>query len=130
MKLSRSTGIYIGLVIVYAALSAVSIFLPSFQGMVPTQELPASKPVLAVANAGIVLLVYGLLGFLGLKLSRKIGFADIWEASVSNRQRFLVPAIVGIVIGVVFIVGDTIFSRFSTIGPYPILNSRLLWLPR
>ncbi len=119
MKLSHSTGIYIGLVIVLAAFSAVSLFLPSYQSMLPAQELPASRTILAVANAGLVLVVYGLLGFIGLKLSQKIGFAGLWDTSVSNRQRFIIPAIVGIGNGIVFIVGDLIFSRFSPIGPLP-----------
>ncbi|GAJ13005.1 unnamed protein product, partial [marine sediment metagenome] len=38
------------------------------------------------------------MGFLGLKLSSKLGFADIWDLRVSNKQRFLIPALVGGVI--------------------------------
>jgi hypothetical protein len=119
-KLSTSIKIYITLILILTILSAVSIFLPESQGMLPTQELPASKIVLALANAGIILVFYGGLGFLGLKLARKIGFSDIWDSEISNRQRFLIPAIVGIGTGILIIIGDAIFSQFHDLGPFPI----------
>jgi hypothetical protein len=118
-KLSTSIKIYITLILILTILSAVSIFLPESQGMLPTQELPASKIVLALANAGIILVFYGGLGFLGLKLARKIGFSDIWDSEISNRQRFLIPAIVGIGTGILIIIGDAIFSQFHDLGPLP-----------
>ena len=67
-KLSPSIKIYIVLVITYALLAAVNIFLP--QGSIlPLSELPAAKPVIALVNAAVVLILYGGLGYLGLKLS-------------------------------------------------------------
>lgn len=120
-KLSLSIQIYIGLIITLAILAAISIFLPqgSFLPTLPEQELPASKPVLALINAVIMLVLYGGLGFLGLKLSAKLGFADIWDLKVNNKQRFLLPALVGIAIGVFFIFADAILSQFHTLGPLP-----------
>ncbi|UCD36840.1 MAG: CPBP family intramembrane metalloprotease [Fidelibacterota bacterium] len=118
-NLSLSLRIYIGLVITLAVLGAVSIFLPVYQALVPSQELPASKPVLALANAGILLVVYGGLGYLGLVLSRKLGYAEIWDPDVSNRQRFLTPALIGAAVGVFLILGDAVFSRFHDLGPLP-----------
>src|SRR5690554_3239263 len=92
-KLSLSIKIYIGLIITLAILAAINIFLPqdSFLPILPEQELPASKPVLALVNAAIMLILYGGLGFLGLKLSQKLSFADIWDSKVYNKQRFLIP---------------------------------------
>lgn len=118
-KLSLSIRIYCGLILALAILAAVSVFLPAFQGLVPQQELPASKPVLALANAGIMLILYGGLGYLGYILSQNLGFADIWDEGVTNRQRFLVPALVGAVVGVFLILGDAVFSRFHDLGPLP-----------
>ncbi|UCH10582.1 MAG: CPBP family intramembrane metalloprotease [Fidelibacterota bacterium] len=119
-NLSLSLRIYIGLVIGLAILAAISIFLPAFdEGMIPQQELPASKPVLALINAAMVLVVYGGLGYLGYVLSRKLGFADIWDPEVSNRQRFLTPGLIGIAAGVFLILADAVFSRFHTLGPLP-----------
>lgn len=117
-KVPLSLKIYIGLIITLAILAAVNVFL--LQGaFYPTQELPASKPVLALANAAIMLILYGGLGFLGLKLSSKLGFVDIWDLEVSNKQRFLIPALVGGGIGIFFILADVIFSKFHTLGPIP-----------
>jgi membrane protease YdiL (CAAX protease family) len=120
-KLSLSIKIYIGLIITLAILAAVSIYLPqgSFSPLMPEEDLPAAKPVLALANAGIMLVLYGGLGFLGLKLAQKLGFADLWDAQLDNRQRFLTPALVGSAIGVFFIAADAIFSRFHSLGPLP-----------
>lgn len=120
-KLSLSIKIYIGLIITQAILAVISILSPQSSSLMvlPEQELPASKPVLALANAAIVLFVYGGLGFLGLKLSQKLGFADIWDSKVDNKQRFLVPALVGIAIGVFFILADAIFSQFHNLGSLP-----------
>lgn len=104
-KVPLSLKIYIGLILTLAILAAVNVFL--LQGaFYPTQELPASKPVLALANAAIMLILYGGLGFLGLKLSSKLGFVDIWDLEVSNKQRFLIPALVGGGIGIFFILAD------------------------
>ena len=82
-------------------------------------QLPASKPVIALASAAIILVLYGGLGFLGLKLSQKLGFADLWDPKVSNKQRFLLPALVGIGLGIFFILADAIFSKFQALGPLP-----------
>ena len=120
-KLSLSIKIYIGLIITLAILAAINVFLPQgfFSPILPEQELPASKPVLALVNAAVMLILYGGLGFLGLKLSQKLGFADLWDSKISNRQRFFIPALIGIGIGAFLILGDTILSQFHALGPLP-----------
>lgn len=117
-ELSPSIKIYIVLVITYALLAAVNIFLP--QGsFLPLSELPAARPVIALVNAAVVLILYGGLGYLGLKLSQKLGFAEIWDPKVSNRDRFLAPALIGAGLGLVFILVDALFSRLHSLGPLP-----------
>jgi len=118
---SLSIKIYIGLIVTLAILAALNVFLPqgSFLPTLPQQELPAPKPVLALVNVCIVLILYGGLGFVGLKLSRRLGFPDIWDPKISNKQRFLIPALIGSGIGMLLILADTILSRFHTLGPLP-----------
>ena len=120
-KVSPSMRIYIGLIITLAILSAMGVFLPqgSFSQILPEQKLPAPKPVLAVVNAAIALIFYGGLGFIGLKLSQKLGFTDIWDSKVSIKQRLLIPGLIGIGVGVFLILGDAILSRFHELGPLP-----------
>jgi membrane protease YdiL (CAAX protease family) len=85
----------------------------------PEQELPASKPVVALASAGIILVVYGGLGFLGLKLAKKLGFPSILDPDVSRRQRFMIPAYVGVATGVFIILADLFFKRLHPFGALP-----------
>jgi len=116
--LSLSTKIYIGLVIILAILAGIYVFLPQYL-FLPSQNLPASKPVLALINAVCMLIIYGGLGFLGLKLTRELGFVDIWDKNISNKQRFLIPAAIGGIIGLFFIIIDLIFRRFNFVGAIP-----------
>ena len=90
--------------------TALNFFLP--QGEVATLLSASQTPKwqMALSGAGMTVVIYGLLGFLGLILWRNLGFPDIWAENVTNRQRFLIPALVGGVLGLVVIVGDLIFS--------------------
>ncbi len=116
-----SNRLYLALIVLLAGLAAANLFLPQgdFVSTAPMQELPAAKPVMALAVAGIILVFYGGLGWLGLLLARKLGFPDLWEPGISNRQRFLFPALAGAAIGLFFILADTLFSRFGSWGPLP-----------
>jgi len=118
MKITKSTKLYFGLIIVLAILSAINIFLPA--GIAIGQfELPASKPILAIATFFITLVLYGGLGFIGLIISKKLGFAKIWDKKITNKQRFLTPALIGAGIGIFFILADFIFSQFHALGGLP-----------
>jgi len=116
---------YICLILALAVSNSIQILLPSYQSLIPgTTEFPAPIWVIALINAGIAIVLYGALGLIGLMLSKRLGFAEIWDKGVSNRQRFLTPGILGVVLGIVLIIGDIIFSRFNGIGrlahpPFP-----------
>lgn len=91
-------------------------------------ELPAPKPVIAIVLFFGIGLVYGGIGFLGLQLSNKLGFSDIWDPDVTNNQRFVQPAIIGTGIGIFFIISDTALSHFNLAGhiPHPPFPSSLI----
>jgi hypothetical protein len=117
-RLSVSVKIFILLIIILAALAAISVFLP--QGAsVPSFELPLPKTLFALLTAFTILLLYGGLGLLGMNLARRVGFADLWSAKSTNRQRLLVPAFIGVGIGLFFILVDAVFSRLHGLGPLP-----------
>jgi hypothetical protein len=118
MKPSRSQKTYFLLVLLLAVISSTNIFLP--QGaLLGVYELPASRPVTALAAFFIVGIIYGGLGLLGLHLSNKLGFSSIWSESVTNNQRFVQPALIGIGIGIFFIISDIVISNFNTVGHLP-----------
>ena len=117
-RLSPSIGIYVALIIVLAALGATNTYLP--QGsLLPEQPLPVSKPLMALLTAAMMLVVYGGLGFLGLRLSQKFSFPALWDPAVSNRQRFLIPAYVGLGTGIFFILADVFLQRLHKFGALP-----------
>ena len=120
----RSNLTFFILLVILVLAAGLNSFLP--QGNIATQ-LPQSqipKWQLALGGAGITFVLYGVLGFVGLVLWRKLGFPDIWDERVTNKQRFLTPALVGAALGVVLIIGDLVFSRFNGVGrlvhpPFP-----------
>ena len=63
--------------------------------------------------------IYGGLGLVGLKISKKLKFADIWDEDVSNSKRFLQPLYIGLGLGIFFILLDLIISNFHSLGPLP-----------
>jgi hypothetical protein len=116
--------IYIVLVMALAISNSIQIFLPSYPSITPPAALPAPLWVIALINAGIAVVLYGGLGIIGLILSHKLGFAEIWDQAISNRRRLLIPGITGAAFGVLFIILDIIFSQFNGIGrlihpPFP-----------
>lgn len=116
-----SNRLYWALVLLLALLAAVDLFLPqgAFVSTLPAQDLPAPKPVMALAVAAMVLVLYGGLGWLGLVLARRLGFADLWQPGITNRQRLLLPALVGGATGLFFVLADTLFSRLRSGAPLP-----------
>jgi hypothetical protein len=121
---NRSLITFFALLAVLIVAVGLNTMLP--QG-IPGKVIPAStipQPQLALAAAGITAVLYGLLGFLGLMAWRNLGFPEIWEKDVSNRQRFLLPALLGIVFGIILILSDLMFSNYNGIGrlmhpPFP-----------
>lgn len=91
--LSTSTKTYFGLI-------ALLIIIKVFFLVVPVALPLASNEVVF---SPLTILTLAVMGFVGLLLARRTGFADIWDERVSNRQRFLIPCIVGLIYGLVTI---------------------------
>lgn len=115
-----STRIYWAMILVLAAAAAALVFLLQ-EGTwgLPAAELPAPRSLLALVNFTVMLVVYGGLGFIGLRLSPSIGFAGIWDERVPNRLRLAIPALAGIALGGLFILADVVFSKLHALGPLP-----------
>lgn len=109
-------AVYIGLVVALSVSVLVQVLLPSYQEMLTASGSPMPLWTVALVNVLSTLIIYGGLGFLGLFLAGKLGFAQIWDQNVNNRQRFLVPALIGAGLGVFLILSDTAFAPFNGIG--------------
>src|SRR5512135_2608678 len=94
-----SLFIFLGMILLYGILAGLTVFLPQGAAVstVPAQ-MPASLPMMALLGGGIALVAYGALGVLGLFLARKLGLPEIWDAHVTNRQRFVIPALAGLAV--------------------------------
>jgi hypothetical protein len=120
--IKTSNKIFLCLIIIYAITAFLGVFLP-MGTFGPTAadyaNFPVTKPILALITAVGVFVVYGLLGFIGFKLSRKLGFPEIWDPKINNKQRFIIPAIVGIFGGIYIIIVDFVFNNYNGIGHIP-----------
>lgn len=86
---------------------------------VPMPDLGVSNTVLGLANAGIVIVLYGILGLLGLWFARLIGLPGVFSEDGNWQRWFFIPMIVGLVCGLIFIVGDLIFAPINGFGRFP-----------
>ena len=118
---SISFRIYVALILLLALLASLNPFLPQGSALPNMQggQLPGSKGTIALAGAFSMLFVYGGLGYLGWRLSIRLGFADIWDRQVSNKKRFFIPAILGVGLGVCFIGIDMLVSHLHAYGSLP-----------
>jgi hypothetical protein len=97
-KLSLSDRAYPGLFAFVILLRITLFFVPV------TYVLHAQEQMVAIPT---ILVIFGL-GFIGLRLTSKAGFADIWDNTISNKQRFFLPALIGLVFGILSVLFDLI----------------------
>jgi membrane protease YdiL (CAAX protease family) len=116
LSLFVTTGVYALVVVIY-------FILPGGSGMPTTSDAPTMPDiplwVLALANAGIVLVVYSLVGLIGLWLSTKAGLPGIYREGASRSSFWLVPLGVGAAGGVFLVICDWLFSGFFGLEPLP-----------
>lgn len=117
-NIRRSNRIFAGLIMAASALAALGVFLP--QGsFLPVEQLPAPPSRLALMNASAILFLYGGLGYVGLVLCRRLGWADVWVPEDGAGARWGVPAVLGIGLGVLFIGVDLVAASLHSMGPLP-----------
>ena len=94
--LSTSSKIYIGLVAFLVSVKVLFLLFPTTFPLAD-QETAFSWTTIAVI---------ALMGFVGLILSRRTGFPEIWDTGISLRQRLLIPTLIGLVYGVITVIKD------------------------
>jgi membrane protease YdiL (CAAX protease family) len=83
---------------------------------IPMPDMGVSNSVLGLANAGIVLLVYGVLGLTGYWFARKLELPGIFSEAGNGRRWFFIPLLLGLACGVVLTVGDLLFAPVNGFG--------------
>lgn len=95
-QVSTSTKIYLGLVAFLVAVKLLFLLRPT--------AFPLAEQESAFYWTTITFIA--VIGFLGLVLSRRTGFPDIWDPAVTNRDRFLIPTVIGLIYGVITVIND------------------------
>jgi membrane protease YdiL (CAAX protease family) len=85
----------------------------------PMPKMSMSPVVLGLANAGIVLAVYGLAGLGGYWFARKLGLPGIYSEDGNWRRWFIIPLGLGTACALLLILGDIIFAPINGIGRFP-----------
>lgn len=116
---SLSTRIYIVLVLVAAGLAAAMTYMPFGNLTLAPEDGSMPLSTVAIVNGVVVLVLYGGLGYVGLRLCRKLGYPDVWDPSVPLQERLKNPAMAGLWIGLIFIVVDNWLARSHHLGPLP-----------
>lgn len=84
----------------YLVLLVLMVILAALQMTLPLQVNQGQQ------TSWVTIAVVGVLGFAGLYLVPRAGFAVMWSEAVTNRQRFLVPFVTGAGLGLVMVVLD------------------------
>jgi membrane protease YdiL (CAAX protease family) len=84
---------------------------------VPMPDMGIPDSILGLINAGIVLVLYGLLGLAGLWFARKLGLPGIFSEDGNWQRWFFIPLGLGLVCGVALVVGDMVFAPINGFGP-------------
>jgi membrane protease YdiL (CAAX protease family) len=82
-------------------------------------DLGVSNAVLGLANAGIVLVVYGLLGLAGYWFARVLTLPGIYRQGGDWRGWFFIPLVLGFACGALLVIGDLLFAPYNGFGRMP-----------
>jgi membrane protease YdiL (CAAX protease family) len=91
----------------------------------PMPDMGVSDSVLGLANGGIVLVIYGLLGLAGYGFARKLGLPGIFSPNGNWWGWFFIPLCLGLACGAALVITDVIFAPINGIGrimhpPFPV----------
>jgi len=118
----KQLTVFLIMLVVYAfcAFATYTFFANDLVTMagVPTPDMGVSNAVLGLANAGIVLVVYGIVGLIGFWFARKLGFPGIYSEDGNWQRWFFIPLLLGLVCGVSLIVGDALFAPINNYGRF------------
>lgn len=125
----KQLTVFLALIVVYAlsAFVTYAFFVDQLAASAGTPMLDMGVPdsVLGLANAGIVLVLYGLLGLLGYWFARKLQLPGIFSEDGNWTRWLFIPLLLGLICGVALVIGDILFAPINGFGrlvhpPFPI----------
>ena len=85
---------------------------------VPMPDMGVSNAVLGLANAGIVLVLYGIFGLLGYWFARRLNLPGIFSADGNWSRWFFIPFLLGLICGIFVVMGDVLFAPINGFGRF------------
>ena len=123
MDTRKQLTVFLILLVVYAlcAFATYAFFAEQLAASmsIPLPDLGVPNWVVGLANAGIVLIAYGLLGLAGIWFARKLELPGIFSADGNWRRWFVIPLLLGLVCGVLVVAGDLFFAPINDFGKFP-----------
>jgi hypothetical protein len=112
------------MVAIYSMLAAATYLLFPLDQLLPSQalsvpELTIPRWQLALANAGIGLVLYGLLGLAGFWLARRLGLPGVFRPAGGWRGWLLSPMLWGLGLGVAICLADLWVARLQDWPGFP-----------
>ena len=115
--------VFLVLLVVYAlcAFLTYALFTDQLAAVagVPMPDMGVSNAVVGLANAGIVFVLYGILGLAGYWFARKLELPGIFSEDGNWRRWALIPFVLGALCGLVLILGDLVFAPINGFGRLP-----------
>lgn len=119
----KQLTVFLVLLIVYAlcAFATYTFFADQIADSMGLAMPDMGVPNWAVglANAGIVLVAYGILGLAGYWFARKLDLPGVFSADGNWRRWFVIPLLLGLVCGVLLVLGDLLFAPINDFGRFP-----------
>jgi hypothetical protein len=119
MKLDRQQWIVFTVLLgLNALLAFIALTLGLQKELLAGQEMPTELVdtpgwVLGLANAGMIVLVYGIGGVAGLWLGQKAGLPGVYRTGAGWRNWVWTPMAFGLVVGVLMVSGDRVFAALG-----------------
>jgi hypothetical protein len=115
MLLTNALAAFASYVFFYDQLTSIGGMSPNM----PAKTLTLPMWVYGLANAGIVLVLYGLVGLLGYWMARKVGLPGIYSTGCGWRRWVVIPFLLAIPCALFLVAGDLLFAPFNGIGRLP-----------
>jgi membrane protease YdiL (CAAX protease family) len=110
--------VFFALLVVNAAMAFLTFAFGLQKELMAGQEMPpqlAQTPgwALGLANAGMILVTYGIAGAIGLWLGQKAGLPGMFRPGAGWRAWVWTPLVIGLIVGVLMVAGDRLFAALG-----------------
>ena len=85
----------------------------------PEMEVEIAPWLLGLANAGIVLVLYGLLGLAGYWFARRLELPGVFSENGNRRGWVWLPMLYGGMCGIALVIADIFFAPINGFGRFP-----------